>query len=195
MSRMSFRIAGRRPRGALPGMPSQPGTPERLYPGEGPGTTTPHPLGSAPAPPTPEDSRRLPATGNPRTARPGRDGGGLQGPAAGWTDSWRSRSCRRSSAATPRSPNGSRAKPGPGQAQPSPHRRRPRFGQSDGLFYLLMEFVDGLNLRGLIAGPIHTRGGPGHRAADLRGAPVRARRGHHPPRHQAGEHPARPPGT
>ena len=69
------------------------------------------------------------------------------------------------------------------------------FGQADGLFYFfLMEFVDGVNLRQLLARrPRFAARGAGHRAADLRRAAIRARPGHRPPRHQAGEHPARPP--
>ena len=66
------------------------------------------------------------------------------------------------------------------------------FGQAGGLHYLVMEFVDGVNLRQLeAAGRLAPDAGAGHRAANLRRAPVRARRGHRPPRHQAGEHPAR----
>ncbi len=62
------------------------------------------------------------------------------------------------------------------------------------LYYFLMEFVDGVNLRQLLhAGRISRARGAGHRAADLRRAAIRARPGHRPPRHQAGEHFAGPP--
>ena len=59
------------------------------------------------------------------------------------------------------------------------------------LYYFLMEFVDGLNLRRLLEPASCARGGPGHRAANLRGAAIRPRHGCRPSRHQAGEHPAR----
>ena len=66
------------------------------------------------------------------------------------------------------------------------------FGQAGGLYYLLMEYVDGMSLRQLLqTRQAGAAGGAGHRAADLRGAPIRARARHRPPRHQAGEHPAR----
>ena len=69
------------------------------------------------------------------------------------------------------------------------------FGQADGLFYFLMEFVDGVNLRHLLeAGRIVAARGAGHRAADLRRAAIRPRPGDRPSGHQAGEHPAGPPG-
>ncbi len=65
------------------------------------------------------------------------------------------------------------------------------FGQTDGLYYFLMEFVDGVNLRRLLdAGKLAPEGGPGHRAADLRRPAIRPRPRRRPPRHQAGEHPA-----
>ena len=55
-----------------------------------------------------------------------------------------------------------------------------------------MEFVDGVNLRqAMRAGPLHAGRGAGHRAEDLRSAPIRPRRRRAAPRHQAGEHPAR----
>ena len=48
------------------------------------------------------------------------------------------------------------------------------FGQADGLFYFLMEFVDGVSLRKLLeGGRISPARGAGHRAANLRGAPIR----------------------
>ena len=68
------------------------------------------------------------------------------------------------------------------------------FGQADGIYYLLMEYVDGVNLRATAAlQPGVAARGAGHRAADLRRAAIRPRPGHRPPRHQAGEHPAGPP--
>ena len=64
------------------------------------------------------------------------------------------------------------------------------FGQTDDLFYFLMEFVDGVSLRQLLDTGKLDRRGAGHRAADLRRPPVRPRPRHRAPRHQAGEHPA-----
>ena len=68
------------------------------------------------------------AARNPGTARPGRHGSRLQGRGRPSLTAWsRSRSCRRRWAATPPSPSASCARPGPGPAQPSEYRRRPRF--------------------------------------------------------------------
>ena len=62
------------------------------------------------------------------------------------------------------------------------------FGQTGGFFYLLMEYVDGVNLRDAIRRDVSPRQALAC-APDLRGAPIRARRRHPTPRHQAGEHP------
>ena len=63
------------------------------------------------------------------------------------------------------------------------------FGEAGGMYYLLMEFVDGVTLRQLLADRPHLPArSAGHRAADLRRAPIRPRSGHRPPRHQAGKH-------
>ena len=62
------------------------------------------------------------------------------------------------------------------------------FGEADGLYYFVMEYVDGTNLRQTIAhGGADAARGAGDRAADLRRAAGRARRGRGAPRHQAGE--------
>ncbi len=67
------------------------------------------------------------------------------------------------------------------------------FGEREGLYFFLMEYVDGLNLRQLHEfRRRRAQGGAGHRAADLRRPPVCPRPGDRPPRHQAREHPARP---
>ena len=66
------------------------------------------------------------------------------------------------------------------------------FGQAGALHYLVMEFVDGANLRQVErARETVARASAGDRAADLRGAAIRPRRRHRPSRHQAREHPAR----
>ena len=65
-------------------------------------------------------------------------------------------------------------------------------GQPRPLYFFIMEYVDGPNLRQLMrTGRIDAAAGAGDRAADLRSAAVRPRRGRRPPRHQAGKHPAR----
>ena len=85
-------------------------------------------------------------------------------------------------------PRGPRA----GAAQPPEHRHRPRLRP---VRRLLLP-ADGVRGRrepapGHAGGPLHARSRRCARAEDLRGAPVRPRRRHPAPRHQAGEHPAR----
>ena len=47
------------------------------------------------------------------------------------------------------------------------------FGEAGGLYYFLMEYVDGVNLRQLTGGrPARAEQGAGHRASGLRGAPI-----------------------
>ena len=66
------------------------------------------------------------------------------------------------------------------------------FGQAGGFYFLLMEFVDGVNLAPAFArAEVHAGRGAGHRAAAVRRAAIRPRPGHRPPRHQAGEPAAR----
>ena len=67
------------------------------------------------------------------------------------------------------------------------------FGEADGLYYIVMEYVDGVNLRDLLSdGKLE----PEHALAivppDLRRAGVRARQGRGAPRHQAREPAAGP---
>ena len=58
-------------------------------------------------------------------------------------------------------------------------------------FTLIMEYVDGPESAAGDAGGRIARTGAGDRAANLRGAAIRAQRRHRPSGHQAGEHPAR----
>ena len=63
------------------------------------------------------------------------------------------------------------------------------FGRAGPYYYFLMEYVDGVDLHTLIQRKeLQAARGPAHRRGNLPGAPVRPRRGDHPPRHQAGEH-------
>ena len=65
------------------------------------------------------------------------------------------------------------------------------FGEAGGHCYLVMEFVDGLNLRQLLlTGKMPPDQALAIVPQDLRGAAIRPRTGHRPPRHQAGKHPA-----
>ena len=67
------------------------------------------------------------------------------------------------------------------------------FGESNGRWYFLMEYVDGISVREALEGArMLARGGARHRAGGVRRAAVRARPRHRPPRHQAGEPAARP---
>ena len=66
------------------------------------------------------------------------------------------------------------------------------FGETNGLYYLLMEFVDGMNLRQLLQSrQARAGGGARHCAAICEALQYAHQLGHRPPRHQAGEHPAR----
>ena len=66
------------------------------------------------------------------------------------------------------------------------------FGQANGFFYLLMEFVDGVNLRqAMKAGRFEPAQALAIVPQDLRGAAICAQRRGAASRHQAGEHPAR----
>ena len=85
--------------------------------------------------------------------------------------------------------------PGPGPAQSPPDRRRPRLRRERRAVLP----PHGVRRRGELARPAppgaaRARGGAVDHPAGLRGAPVRPRGRGRPPRHQAGEHPARPPG-
>ena len=65
------------------------------------------------------------------------------------------------------------------------------FGRAGGLYYLHHGICGRRESAAGGCGPEHWRPtGAGDRAADLRGAAIRARRGHRPSRHQTGEHPA-----
>ena len=76
------------------------------------------------------------------STRPGRSGS---------TASWPSRSCRRSSVGIRPSPSGSLAKPGPWPGSPIPASSAfTTSARAAGCSIILMEFVDGLNLRGLL---------------------------------------------
>ena len=79
--------------------------------------------------------------------------------------------------ATPPSPSASAARPGPWPASTIPHIVTVHdFGEADGLYYLVMEYVDGLNLRQLLAmGKLSPEEALAHRPPDLRRPPVRPR--------------------
>ena len=147
------------------------------------------------APPTVEElAGRFPQLGDPRTARPGRHGGGVQGPAAGARSPGGPQDpAAARPAATRPSPSASPARPAPWPSSTirtsSPSTT---FGQAGELYYFVMEYVDGVNLRQLLpraetAPPRTLKIVP-----QICEAPaVRPRRRHRPSRHQAGEHPAR----
>jgi hypothetical protein len=65
------------------------------------------------------------------------------------------------------------------------------FGERAGFCYLLMEYVNGVNLRQAMRAGGEAGAGAVARAADLRGAAICARPRGIAPGHQAGEHPAR----
>ena len=107
---------------------------------------------------------------------------------------WRSRSCTRPTAGRPRWSSASGARRGrPRKAgHPNIVDVTDSGTTDDGSFFFVMEFVEGVG-----AGPRHLQGGaalaaprPAHRGPDVRRAPGRARRRHHPPRSQARERPA-----
>jgi serine/threonine protein kinase len=121
-------------------------------PGTGPGTTTPYPFGSAPAPPRPEDLAPLFPHLEIRELL-GQGGMGVV---------YKARQVRldRLVALKVLPPELGRdpafAERFAREARALARLTHPRivavhdFGQSGGLFYLLMEFVDGVNLRGLL---------------------------------------------
>ena len=94
----------------------------------------------------------FPATGNPGLHRPGRHGRGLQGPAEGARPRRRAENpAARASASDP-----AFAERFTREAKALAKLNHPgivtlyEFGQADGLFFFLMEFVDGVNLRQLL---------------------------------------------
>ena len=105
---------------------------------------------------------------------------------------WRSRSCASGSPRSPRRSTGSTRRP-----RPACGSRHPNIvqiidvGQQDNRHYMIMEYVEGMNLRDFLKLRTRMQATPGA-AADARAGPgpeVLARAGRHPPRHQGDQHP------
>ena len=139
--------------------------------------------------------RKISAARNSRTHRQRRHGRGLKGAAEAARPHRRAenssaRHRRRSRVCRALHPRGQ----GAGEAESSRHRDalrvRPR-----GRAVLFLHGIRGRREPAAIAArrPRFAARGAGHRAADLRRAAIRARPGHRPSRHQAGEHSAGPP--